>query len=291
MSARRSWRFLDGLLMAGLVALAVAAAWPLWVEIFTYALNDAEQSHVLLAPAIAVWLVWVRRERLRRCRPRWTLWGPAIAAAGVGSAQFGFSQGHLALEHLGAVLMVAGAIVTVCGVQTARSFLPALVALLFLIPIPGMIRHQIAGPLQNMTAVITEAGLDLFGFPVAREGNVLLVNGREVAVAEACNGMRMVSALVLVSYAFVFSTPMRQGVRAVILAGSPVIALVCNVIRLVPVVLFYGYASDQTADFVHDASGWAVLVIALGILWCFLQLLRWIEVPVTPYALAQEQPS
>ncbi len=119
-------------------------------------------------------------------------------------------------------------------------------------------------------------------------GNVLLINGREVAVAEACNGMRMVSALLLVSYAFVFSMPMRQGVRLVILAASPIVALLCNVIRLVPVVLFYGYASDSTADFFHDASGWIVLLIALGLLWSFLSLLRWIEIPVTPYAVAPE---
>ena len=288
MTARRSWRFIDGVLMAGLGALAVLSAWPVWNGIFERALNDAEQSHVLLAPVIAVWLVWVRRERLRRCRPQWSMVGPGVVAFGAGLAWFGFNNGFLAFEDLGAVLMLIGAIVTICGVQTSRNFFPAFIALLFLVPVPGMIRQQIAIPLQNMTAVITNAGLDLCGFPVAREGNVLLINGREVAVAEACNGMRMVSALVLVSFAFVFSTPMRQSIRLVILAGSPIVALLCNVIRLVPTVLFYGYASDATADFFHDASGWIVLVVALGILWSFLSLLRWIEVPVTPYAVAQE---
>lgn len=288
MTARRSWRFIDGALMAGLSALAVASAWPVWAGILDRALGDPEQSHVLLAPVIAVWLVWVRRERLRRCRPRWSFAGPAVIAAGVGLAVFGFNAGFLALEDLGAVLMVIGAMLTVHGVQTARHFFPAILALLFLVPVPGMIRQQVAVPLQTMTATITHAGLDLFNFPVIREGNVLLINGREVAVAEACNGMRMVSALVLVSYAFVFSTPMRQSIRLVILAGSPVVALVCNVIRLVPTVLFYGYASDATANFFHDASGWIVLIVALGILWSFLSLLRWIEIPVTPYAVAQE---
>lgn len=288
MIARRSWRFVDGVLMAGLGALAVAAAWTIWRGIFLYALADAEQSHVLLAPVIALWLVWVRRERLRRTRPHWTLVGPAIIASGVGIAMFGFSNGHLALEHLGAVAMFIGAIVSIIGVRTARAFLPAVVALFFLIPVPGMVRQQIAIPLQNMTAMITSVGLDVVGFDVIREGNVLKINGREVAVAEACNGMRMVSALLLVSYAFVFSTPMRQGVRLTILLASPIVALLCNVIRLVPVVLFYGYASDATADFFHDISGWIVLLIALGLLWLFLSLLRWIEIPVAPYAVAPE---
>ncbi len=290
MIARRSWRFVDGMLMAGLAALAVGASWTIWRDIFNYAVSDAEQSHVLLAPIIAVWLVWVRRERLRRTRPQWTLAGPALIAFGVASSLYGFANSHLALEHFGAVTMFIGAMLTIAGIQTARAFLPAIVALFFLIPVPGMIRQQVAIPLQNITAMITHAGLDLVGFPVSREGNILVINGRDVAVAEACNGMRMVSALVLVSYAFVFSTPMRQGVRLTILLASPIVALLCNVIRLVPVVLFYGYASDTTADFFHDISGWIVLIIALGILWLFLSLLRWIEIPVAPYAVAQEQP-
>jgi exosortase len=287
-TVRRSWRFVDGVILAGLAALAIGAAWPVWVGIFDRAINDAEQSHVLLAPLIALWLVWVRRERLRRCRPRWSFLGPALIALGMLSGFIGFTNSHLALEDLGAVLALAGAIITVVGVQTTKQFLPAFIALLFLIPVPGMIRQQIALPLQNITAVITTNGLDLLGFPVAREGNVIVINGREVAVAEACNGMRMVSALVLVSFAFVFSTPMRQSVRFVILAASPIVALICNVIRLTPVVLFYGYSTTATADFVHDVSGWLVLLIALGILWLFLTLLRWIEIPVTPYAVAQD---
>jgi len=285
---RRSWRFIDGVLLAGLLALAVGAAWPVWRGIFDRAINDAEQSHVLLAAPVALWLVWVRRERLRRSRPQWSMAGPAVIAIGALSGWYGFTRGHLALEDLGAVLMAAGAVLTVVGVRTARQFLPAFVALLFLIPVPGMIRQQIAIPLQEATAVITAAGLDLTGFPVARDGNVIVINGREVAVAEACNGMRMVSALLLVSFAFVFSTPMRQGVRVLILAASPLVALICNVIRLVPVVLFYGYSTQETADFFHDLSGWLVLVIALGILWTFLSVLRWVEIPVTPYAVAQE---
>ncbi len=86
-------------------------------------------------------------------------WGPALVAVGVGLALFGFHNGHLALEHLGAIIMFIGAMLTVVGLPTARAFFPAVVALLFLIPVPGMVRQQVAIPLQNMTAVITSAGL------------------------------------------------------------------------------------------------------------------------------------
>ena len=155
-------------------------------------------------------------------------------------------------------------------------------------PAPFTLRLAIADPLQEISAKIAHFGMELFGVAVAREGNVLLVNGFEVAVAEACNGMRMVAALALVSFAFVFSVPMRNSVRIGILAISPLVAIVCNVIRLVPTALLYGYANHDVADTFHDLSGWLMLFVALGILWGVVSILRWVEIPVAPYEVAPE---
>ncbi len=288
MMERRSWRFADGALLAGLCALAVVATWGVWRDIFTMATKDEESSQVLLAPAVAAWLMWVRRERARQVRPRWTLWGPATIAAGWAASVYGQQHGHMVLQHLGALSAVVGAGVTVLGVQFVVKFAPAIAALLFVVPVPGQIRQEIAIPLQQLTAAIAHWGMELFGVSVTRMGNVLNINGNDVAVAEACNGMRMVAALGLVSFAFVFSFPMRGSVRALILLLSPVVAIVCNVIRLVPTVLLYGFAEHDVASAFHDASGWAVLVVALGMLWMVLALLRWLEVPIEPYAAAKQ---
>jgi len=287
MSTRRTWRFTDGVLLAGLTALAFASTWAIWSDIFTIGLRSEEQSHILLAPAIVAWLAWMRRARLRLCRPRWTPLGPLVVALGWLGAWYGFGNGIQALWHLGAVMIVFGAALTVAGTDFVRQFLPAVAALAFLIPIPGILRQEIARPLQEITAAVTQAGMELFGSPVTRAGSVLRINDQEVAVAEACNGMRMVAALGLVSYAFVFSVPMRQWVRVLILGVSPLVAIVCNVIRLVPTVLLYGYGDLDVAQTFHDLSGWAMLVVALGILWSLLMTLRWIEAPISPHAVAE----
>src|SRR5256885_1613630 len=80
-------------------------------------------------------------------------------------------------------------------------------------------------PLQELSARIVEFMMVLFGSPVQRAGNVLSINGHDVGIAEACNGMRMVAALGLVAFAFVFTVPMRTSVRLLILALSPLVAL------------------------------------------------------------------
>jgi exosortase len=287
-NGRRAWRPLDAALLVAITALAVGATWGIWRDVFGIATHNEEQSHILLAIPIAAWLLWVRRERFRLLRPRYSLAGPAAIALGWAMAWAGFRTGVDVARHLGALTVVCGGALTILGLGFVRGFLPAILALLFLLPIPLRIRHEIALPLQQVTAAATQHLLEIFAVPVQRMGNVLLVNEHEVAVAEACNGMRMVAALGLVAFAFVFSVPMRQGVRVTILLLSPLLAVLVNVIRLVPTVLLYGYASDSTAETFHDLSGWVMLFVALGLLWAVLGLLRWVEIPIAPYAVGEQ---
>ena len=265
-----------------LVALAVVAALPSWQNVAFLAMNSAEYSHMLIVLPVFAFLLWQRREELARVAPSFSLWGPAIALTGVAMDFVGFASQIDVLKDLGMVAMFVGAVVTVTGVRWPMRALPAFGVLLFFIPMPGRVRQQIAQPLQEVSAWITAGGMELIGQPVIRFGSVLEINGIQVAVAEACNGMRMVMALALVAYAFVFVLPLRPWARVTILLMSPLVAIFANVLRLGPTVLFYGYADEELADFAHDVSGWLVLLVALGVLWGFVGLCRWLEIPIEP---------
>jgi exosortase len=266
-----------------LVAGAIAATWSIWSEIAYRALRNPEDSHILLALPVAIWLGVLRRARLRRWRPSPSMLGPAMVVVGWGLIEFGWRTATDVLQHLGALTVVLGAVVAVLGHRLLLLLKPSVIALLFLFPVPGRFRQHIAIPLQHVSAVVTENLLTLSGIAIERSGILLELNGRQVAVAEACNGMRMVTALGLITFAFVFSVPMRPTVRILLLLLSPAIALVVNIIRLIPTALAYGYTSEDTAALVHDIGGWAVLLIALALLWLCLVTLRWLEIPIDPY--------
>lgn len=267
-----------------LLGLAVVAALPSWHNVLDLALRSDEYSHMLLVLPVFGLLLWQRRSRLAAVAPRYSLWGAALAVAGVAMDFIGFASQIDVIKDLGMVVMLVAAVVAVAGWRWPLAALPAFGVLLFLVPVPGRLRQQIAKPLQEVSASITEWILGLLGQPVVRWGNVLEINGIEVAVAEACNGMRMVVALALVAYAFAFSMPLRPWARVAILVASPLIAVLANVLRLGPTVLSYGYLDLELADFVHDVSGWLVLVVALGVLWGSVALARWLELPIEPEA-------
>lgn len=267
---------------------AILVARDAWADILGIAMVDEEQSHIMLVPIFAPWMLWARRARFRWFRPHGTLIGPVLILAGWAASYIGYYQSFQAAWHGGAVLMLVGALVTGLGVNALVRFFPAFLVLAFIVPIPGAIRHSISGPLMTAAAYSTQAVLETFGVPVERSTNLLSLNGHDVTVAEACNGMRMVLALVLVSCTFAFSLPLRPYIRALVVATSPLAALVCNVIRLVPTVLLYGYAPEPIAKGWHDASGWLMLPVAFLLLLAVTSCLRWAMFPVTRFTLAYQ---
>ncbi|MDX2148554.1 MAG: exosortase/archaeosortase family protein [Planctomycetota bacterium] len=285
---RRSWQFVDGLALALLTGLALVATASIWGDIFALAARDDESSYILIAPGVALWLAWCRRDRIRYCLPRPSPLGCLAIVGGWGLMFLGHERAIDLFRDVGALLTVAGAVYVAVGRDIFIRFAAAWGALLFLIPVPGRLRHVIAVPLQQASAGVTQFILDVTGFAVERHGNMLVVNGVEVAIAEACNGMRMVAAMALIAYAFVFSFPMKWWGRLVLLGISPLVAILVNVIRLYPTTILYGHSTAEIADAFHDLAGWGVLFLAMGMMWSVLALLRYLEVPIARYNVREE---
>jgi exosortase len=284
---KHGWTTRRILAALAVVALAILATLPAWLDIAHIAQVDDEASHVFLVPIVIAWLIWVRRGRFRYCLPRPTILGPLCVAVGWLISTYGYRNAMQSLWHGGAVLIVIGALLSVVGRDLLLRFAPAFAVLIFLVPIPGVIRQKIAIPMQTATASATQTVFDILGEPIQRTGNQLSINGTVVNVAEACNGMRMVFTLVLVSYAFAFGEPLRGYVRFLILAASPLSAIICNVIRMVPTIWFFGHAKTIAEPF-HNIAGWIMLGIAFLLLMAIIRLLKWALIPVSPYMLAMD---
>lgn len=225
---------------------------------------------------------------MRHCKPSGRLIGPFVVAIGWFFSSLGFYRGIQSFWHGGAVLVVVGCMLSVLGKGVIFRFFPAFLLLVFLVPAPGRLRLAIASPLQNWTASITQHLLEACGVVNTEvNGNALTINGHAVLVAEACNGLRMVFALIMVGFAFCFAMPLRNYIRAIILLLSPLAAIFCNVIRMIPTIWMYGYMPEQAKQF-HIYAGWAMLPLAFGMLYGLIRTLQWAMIPVNEYTLASQ---
>ena len=263
-----------------LIALSVWIASETWGEITRMIWLDEQSSHGLVVPLAVFILVSARRSRLETVRLEAHWLGPVMVLLGVVAWAIGYHTDFQSGWHGGALLMAIGCFITTTGLDPIRKFAPAYLALIFLLPTPATIRAPITVPLQEITATITQQTCELLGMGVTQAGRTLRVNGQDVTVAEACSGMRMVFTLFLACFLLVYSLPLREVVRWLVLLSTPAIAIVANVIRLVPTLWAYGRFDAATADRIHTASGWVMVVLSFFAIEGFLNLLHWMGIPI-----------
>ncbi|MEY3026219.1 MAG: hypothetical protein RLZZ238_1116 [Planctomycetota bacterium] len=288
-TAGRALRFSanDLWMLGALVAASVIAFWPAWTDIHLQATRRTDNGYILLVPFVAAYLAWLRRMRLAFVPRRPSLTGAAMIGVALLLTWWGERTDTRAVFHLGAIVAFSACFVSLAGLEVVRRFLPVFLALLFLIPIPAEIRKWLAGPLQSLAVGVTQEVLDILGVVTERAGNSIIIEGRSIFVGEACDGMRMVFALALTVFAFAFSVPLRPHARLALFIASPLIAIVCNIVRLVPTALAYAYASAEDAGRFHDIAGWLMLPLALMLLLGLVRFMRWLDLPVFTWRFLQ----
>ncbi len=259
---RGAWGLPLAALGLGLVALGllfraeVAAAVATWDR-------SAAYTHCWLVLPIAMWLAWVRRDRLRVMQPAPSLLLalPALggALAWLVAERLGIMEGRqFAVIGLAWVLVLA-----VLGWRIAAAMAAPLAYLVFLVPF-----GEFATPfLQDVTLRMILLGLRLFAIPHYADGLVIEIPAGTFLVAEACAGLRFLIAAIAFGalYALVmFRSPGRRAMVMLLAIGVPVLA---NGIRALGIVLLghhLGSAEAAAAD--HLIYGWVFFSVVLLLL-------------------------
>ncbi len=260
-----------------LLGCLVAVFWPILPELWTIWWEDSNNSHGLLVPIIAVYLAWIKRDRLRGLPIRPSGWGLALWMFSLLLYLFGLKV-HLALPaRVALVLSVAGAVWWNFGTAVARYLWFPLAFLGFMIPIPDTLTGIIGFPLQLFASDVSARLITLMGIPVLREGTMLYFANASLEVAEACSGIRsMVSYLTLGTlFAHLACDETGRIQKAILLLSTIPLALMVNIVRVSGTGILAAYFGSKVArGFLHEFSGFLVFGLGFLILWGEGALLR-----------------
>lgn len=264
-------------------ALALAFVWAFWsnfVELWFTWQTNADYGAGQLVPLAAAYMVYSNRKAWEGLRL-------TVSSAGLGLFCLGLSLNlagsyllFSSISNFGMVVCIWGLFMTLFGWQGFRRLLYPLGFLVLMLPLPNRVHDAIMIPLQSFGAQAGATILEIAGIPVERFGNVLEVAGQRVAVAEACNGLRMAMAFLIVTglVAYIIRRPMWQ--RVTVLVSSIPIALACNVARIVVTAYLYSVGYDWLAQGVfHDGAGLLMMPLALSMILLELWLLSNLAVP------------
>lgn len=227
--------------------------------------NNPEAGHGLLLAPIALYFAW-KAGIDEEATPNRLAGGALI----VGGVLFRYVS-ELASELFtmrGSMLMVAlGLTLWYFGFRQARRWWLTFTLLALSIPLPELILSRVALPLQFMASKIGASLLEWRDIPVLLSGNVIRIPGHELFVAEACSGLRSLTALLSLSV-LLGALVLRKGVsRGVLLAASIPIAIILNGVRVFLTGFLVFFVDPKMGEgFMHLTEGWMIFVVAFALL-------------------------
>ncbi len=226
---------------------------------------EANYSHGFLVPFISGWLLWHRRDLIAgqaATRGRWV--GFALLLSSVLVRLFAAYFGFLLAEPLALILCIAGATALIGGFAALRWAWPAIAFLVFMIPLPGAVGSRLGGPLQHLATLGSTYVLQTLGIPAVASGNVICLTHGRIGVAEACNGLGMLTTFAAVTTAAVFFLTLSGWEKVCVLASSVGIALLANICRIAATGVVQELIGVEFAErFFHDFAGLAMVPLAL----------------------------
>ncbi len=280
----RRRRFAPALIVALVLGALLWSYWPTVVGLWSDWQEDPNYSVGQLVPLAAIYLLWHQRDRLRgvTVRPNWL--GAVVVFIAQAARGFGLLLMYGSAERYSLVLTVVGLVLWLGGTGVFRRVFWILAFLFLMVPLPGRVHNAISGPLQTFATAGAVFLLEMVGIPAARDGHVIILSSSTpLAVAEACSGLRMLTAFVVVgsAMAFLVHRPVWQSV--VLVASTVPVAIVCNLIRLVITAILFRLVDSATAErFFHDFAGWTMMPMAVGLLLLEVWVLKLLDAGMRP---------
>jgi exosortase len=234
---------------------------------------EPEESPTVLVLAVASWLAWRRRGRLRALPAESR---PALAAtlAIVGVVAYVWAQLSGAFDLL--LIALAGqGLALACaskGRAGCRVLCVPVLALLLAIPVPGPLQNELVWALQRWSAAGARGLMELGGLDVGGNGVLLSRGDAGFLVIESCSGLRGIRTLTLIALVVrdLFASSGRR--QWLLVALAPGLALGLNVVRVAWIASGEGGGAGSDG---HVGQGMTVLLAGTVMLFATGRLLAW----------------
>ena len=269
--------------LGGLLAAVFAwAYWPTLGSLVGTWSREPDYSHGFLVAPLAVFFLWVRRDRFPGIKGRLAWLGLIPIGLSVGMRIFAARFYMDAIDGWSILLWIAGVVWLFGGWRVLWWSLPAVAFLWFMVPLPFRAERWLSVPLQGVNTKLSCWALQILGQPALAEGHRIWLGDYPLDIERACCGLRILVGTVALAFAYVIIVRPPWWEKGVLLAGVIPIALVANSTRIVATGLLYRYVSGEVAQaFAHDSAGWAMIVLAAGlfalVLWYLSKLVREVE--------------
>ena len=229
-----------------------------------------EYSYGPLVPLLSAYL-FLRHLEVVPPRPdakRNRVLGVVLAVVALMLGAFGRFVQIPDLSAYAIIIWTAALILISFGWKEGRQFWPAVLHLIYMLPLPGVVYYDLSIYLQGVSSHLGVWFLQVANIPVFLDGNIIDLGVYKLQVAEACSGLRYLFPIL--SFSFIFSMLYQGPIwhRLILLVAAAPITVFMNSVRIAiagAVVDHYGTAFVE--GLTHFLEGWVIFIVCIIILY------------------------
>jgi exosortase len=258
-----------------LIWLATALLYsPVFYQLYRARWETIDYTHAYFILPVSLWLVWRKRKELKQlaskaAKLRATGYGLSLALLILGLLMFifGWRQEYLSISTLSLIPLLFGLSGFLYGGQVAKHLLFPILYLLLMVPPPLGVLDSITIPMRYGISVVSASILQLFHYPITRDGLLLSIGGHEIYMGAPCSGFRSLITMISLGLAYAYVIKGTFQKKLALISSIVPLALFGNLVRIVGMCLVTFYMGVEAGKHYHDTSGFVIfLVLIFGLI-------------------------
>ena len=226
---------------------------------------DSYFSHGFLVPVVSLYIVWLKRNRLRTLKKAPLAWGVGLVILGLLIHVFSAFLRVYFTSAYSFLLVLCGLILYFRGWPALRELAFPVGFLLFMIPLPLVAIVGITFKMKIFAAQCANKVINAMGVKAILEGSIIKMRHTHVVVEDVCSGLRSLISLLALGALVAYFSKLSRLKKVVVFLSAGVMAILANVVRIVFMALTSEiYGAKFTEGFLHTLSGLIVFVIAFA---------------------------
>lgn len=236
--------------------------------------SEDAYSHAPLLILLSLYIIFDHRLRLKSSTPNKQWLGYFLILFALTLYILGELSALFLASHYSIAITLIGLFFCAYGLDNCKTLWPALVLIIFSIPLPYFLESSLTANLQLLSSYIGVAIIKLFSVPAFLEGNVIDLGVMKLQVVEACAGLRYLFSLMSFGFICAYLYHVQTWKRLFIFFSTIPITILMNSLRIAVGGILVNHIGVSMAEgFIHNFQGLSVFIICLTILFIEMWLL------------------
>ncbi len=244
-----------------------------WLGIRWYI--DPDYSHGPLIPLISGYLIWIKRDEIKKIPFTKDIRGIYVLIFSVLLHIFSVRAEVYFTSAYAMILSLAGIVLYFFGKKVFRELSFPIVYLIFMVPFFQFVINPVSNKLKLFSAYLSANVIQILGTSVYREGVMLHFSNGSLEVANPCSGIRSIISLLALGTIFAYFSKMSTIKKIILVSSTVPLAVIGNLMRIVSSGILSERGMDVTTGFTHTAFGMVVFIVALIGLMAVRKVLMW----------------